>query len=123
LSNSATVSAADGFTDTDLDNNSATDVDLTTRVFNDGFEQTVMSKRFEARAMQLTADSVVARLPVDVGRKAVLVARAASQTGMVLVHARRHEGMTELRLSRFEQGEWQQGEWIPIRESRVRLEW
>ncbi len=123
LSNTATVTAPDGYTDSVPGNNNATDVDETDLRFRDGFESIVLAKRFGARTMTLTQNEVVQRLPPDAGHRPVLIARAQSSEGMVLVHARHNAGGIELRISRFEQREWTQGPWSALRRERVELQW
>jgi uncharacterized repeat protein (TIGR01451 family)/CSLREA domain-containing protein len=123
LSNTATVTAPDGYTDSVPGNNSATDVDATELVYRDGFEGSVLAKHFAARAMTLTQNEIAQRLPPDAGHRPVLIARAQSREGMVLVHARRIAGGIELRVSRFEQREWTQGPWNALHKERVELQW
>lgn len=123
ISNTATVTAPAGLTELAPANNSATDVDATTRVFVDGFEAPLAGKRFEDRAMTLDSTALAARLPLDRGRAPLLLGRAASNAGFVLVHGRRSDDGVELRLSRFEHGEWSQGAWHAVTDARVELRW
>ncbi|MBD8527416.1 Ig-like domain-containing protein [Pseudomarimonas arenosa] len=124
VSNTATVAAPDGFTDSNSGNNSATDVDRTDRVFADSFETTALHVVYAKRSTVLDSEAISAKLPLDAGLRAQLVARADDPNGLLRVHARRGaEGGIELRISRYENGEWMQGAWQPVISPRVQLVW
>ena len=48
---------------------------------------------------------------------------AAAKADAVLVHARSAGQYMELRISRFERGEWIIGRWAPVEEPNVRVTW
>ena len=122
--NTATVAPPVGLEDSDLSNNSATDIDFAGLVYRDGFEVTPMVKTFAGRRARLEAESL-ANLAPDGTPSLVLRAqdRGASPLAITLVHARRTGDRLELRISRLEHGNWVIGKWQPVSDRLLEVRW
>ncbi|MEZ5465321.1 MAG: Ig-like domain-containing protein [Lysobacteraceae bacterium] len=123
--NSASAEPPGDRVDIDLGNNLATDIDATALVFADGFEGSVMPLRFDKRLAEVARADIEQRLAHDIGLKPVLVAKATASgnDGLLLLHARRVGIRVELRLSRYEHGEWLLGNWQVIDGADIQLRW
>ena len=126
IANTATVTPPANRSDSNTANNTATDRNDSNRIFSEGFEDRVVTKRFDGCAMVLDAPAIEQRLPLDAGYKPVLVARAVSKAGasdLVLVHARRFEGALQVKLGRWVDGEWSDSGWVDVVDQRIELNW
>ena len=126
IRNTASASAPDNRVETQPLDNSATDVTAANQVFSSGFEEQVVSLSFGKRAARLNTTEIERRLPLDLGYKPQLIARASHANGsadFLLVYGRRIDQRIEIQLNRFERGEWLRGDWHSVDDASIWLNW
>ncbi|MBD8525398.1 CSLREA domain-containing protein [Pseudomarimonas arenosa] len=99
-------------------------VELADTIFRDGFENGVITKRFEQRNIVLNRAEIAARLGPARSQALLMRAGSAKRNGnLVLLHARQIGDQIQLQLNRYEHGEWTQGAWQTMRSETVQLRW
>ncbi|MBD8525397.1 CSLREA domain-containing protein [Pseudomarimonas arenosa] len=99
-------------------------VEVVNTVFHDGFEDGIITKRFEQRNLVLSRAEITARLGPTRSQALLMRAGTMKRNGdLVLVHGRRMGNQIQLQLNRYEHGEWTQGAWQTMHSETVQLRW
>jgi len=94
-------------------------------LFADGFEAAPITLAFAKHQVVMDKTEIDARLAGHKPGRAVTVARAtqSGKEGLVVIEARRMSTRTEVRLQRYEHGQWITGRWHALIDPTIELRW